>query len=704
MSKRKSRRDHVDDATRILRLVARTKPLFKRGTDLPAQYAALGLDTSGNSFTTGDVSKEIHRKIANTMSSAKGSGSVSVHTLYRHLCLKLYADDLECDDALGLLGVIQDATRENGWNAPALDSPAWEQALTYARTEFASSGRPLDERFGDDPRLKAVARAAKDLRKAGYPVRVKGDRIETEHCEERLLKDIDRLAAESGGLKLATGIFRWLGRHFLDSDQRRYHYVRRLTSTGLRSPTPMLPAGYLLNLAAKHANTQGRVNADKAKALAELSTALVAVYDVQPYVTFEGMFNDRKSIIRHLQRVAAFDSMIAFHQTNASRAHILLAGLFADFDPQELVPTMGADLGVITTIVKAILSDAPQGPMLFTAKGIAEVASVDEQAAMRVLTAFSHDRAPNQDFLDPIKVEKANHWIFPFIRLGDQFLMFDSAHCAPAFYSAIQDRLVQAKTPNLHERLGSAFERFAFQQLASHGLSVSTGKYKSSVGEGQCDAVVETPDAIVFLEFKKKALTTRARSAQGESILLDLTHALLSPHVQTGRHELAITKDGFLDLRQDAGSTYRVSLNKRKIERLAISLPDFGAFHSRDVVGQLLYIMTGAKVTGRFTPKEEAAVNDVCNRLSANYQEAVKLGIQEPQHYFNCWFLSADALLLLLDKVDSNESFWKELGRTRHLSLGSLNWYFEYQWARGLDPKLVEETEKLGDSRMFLAD
>ena len=104
-----------------------------------------------------------------------------------------------------------------------------------------------------------------------------------------------------------------------------------------------------------------------------------------------------------------------------------------------------------------------------------------------------------------------------------------------------------------------------------------------------------------------------------------------------------------------------------------------------------------------FSAEDCKAVNDACTRLGENYQQALQLGIKEPELYFNCLFLSVDALMVLLDNVDSNESFWRELRVTKHLTFGSLNWYEDYRLARRTDPKVAEAIAATGKMGMLSA-
>jgi hypothetical protein len=77
------------------------------------------------------------------------------------------------------------------------------------------------------------------------------------------------------------------------------------------------------------------------------------------------------------------------------------------------------------------------------------------------------------------------------------------------------------------------------------------------------------------------------------------------------------------------------------------------------------------------------------------------LPLTDPERYFNCWFLGLDALQTLLENVDSSESFWRELKRTRHVTTGSLSWHHDYRWARSLDGALASAAERTGATMMF---
>lgn len=690
--------DPVTEPKALLRLVAQAKPLFRRATDVREQYGILGLECNDGSYTQSAVVERIYDKIATGL-PVGDEPSVDLKVLEKSLCLRQAVDNLACADAINLLSVLRDATRAAGWVVPVLSSAWWPRALGLARTYFEATGRSVGALVSRDPRVAAVGKAAKKLRAEGFRVEVLGDRIDVLPHQDKILTLLERHVERIGGVEFARRAFQDLGPVF-DEEQARYHIVRRTSTAGIRVAPPMVPYGYLLNLAAKHAlkpNVSARPAEDYREAIG-LATALVCVYDLQPYFSFDGMFVDKDSISKHLHEVAAFDSIFSFPQTNPAHVRRVLTNLFGFITKTESVSALGAELGVVAEIAEVLVLGVPQGPLAFRAKDIANRVTVDADTILRVLQKFSHDEPPNAAFAIPIQFDSANYWGRPLIQSGEEFILLDSALCAPAFYHSVLARLRAAGLQNLDQRVGDAFERFALGELRARGLQVSSGGYKSSIGNGECDAVVETPDEVIFLEFKKKGLSGRSRSARVDALFVDLTHGLLDPHCQTGRHELAIIKDGRLTLARN-GSSSTVVLGGRKVERMAISLPDFGAFHSRETSQQMLEIMACHTVASEaFSEKDIRVINRACKQLGEHCTLALGLGVKEPARHFNCWFLGADALLTLLDNVQSSASFWTELKRTRHFSTGSLNWHYDYQQARRMDPKLAEAIEKTGST------
>ena len=156
---------------------------------------------------------------------------------------------------------------------------------------------------------------------------------------------------------------------------------------------------------------------------------------------------------------------------------------------------------------------------------------------------------------------------------------------------------MRAEVDELDHKVGPAIGRFLETEFASHGVPINGGDYDAGREHGECDLVIETPETVIFAEVKKKALTRRSKAGSDADLLLDLAGSLLAAQAQAGWHEVRLRHDGHLDLRRDGIAT-RLELNDRGVERLAVSLLDFGSFQDRILLKQFLE----ATLNARFTP------------------------------------------------------------------------------------------------------
>lgn len=150
--------------------------------------------------------------------------------------------------------------------------------------------------------------------------------------------------------------------------------------------------------------------------------------------------------------------------------------------------------------------------------------------------------------------------------------------------------------------------------------------------------------------------------------------------------ELLLYRHGVLPLR-DGGEEYRLERKSRAVERVALSLLDFGAMQDRMVLSQVLDTVMTCRM-GTPIPAYAAKIGLVQKNgeaLLKQYNELAKLR-PEPKApaFMNCWFLSLNQLLVILDGVSSNDSFQKSLFTTRHIVMGSLDFYFEHAQALAL--------------------
>jgi hypothetical protein len=248
--------------------------------------------------------------------------------------------------------------------------------------------------------------------------------------------------------------------------------------------------------------------------------------------------------------------------------------------------------------------------------------------------------------------------------------------------------------------MGDYLERFVKAQLQtlkikySYGdYSVDSRKYQTSRQQGECDIIIESDDTIIFIEIKKKPLTNNAKGGCDAAIVADLAGSLLDSQIQLGWHEIIIRSEGYLELtpNNEPNNKYRLELNGRSIERVTLTLLDFGGFQDRNFLYQFLQLMLS---TSSIDALDSANAKEVINRSKIN--KKLPIFLQQHEHlkslnprqeqfpFYDCWFLSLPQFLILIDDLSEKKSIKKLLDQTKYSSTASLNFYFEYATAKEL--------------------
>ncbi len=572
-----------------------------------------------------------------------------------------------------------------------LEAPDWPEIIRLGKERFEL--HPNVYRHAEDLLRKlegrsfALADAARKLRDEGYfcdvkdcaPLFADSERI-------RLVRAIEKKIGALGALGVIGNLCNILHQNY-STQMERYLMPSELNLMG-KTTSPSLPINFLLQLALKQVQVSDKAPANAQEQwedLKALARDFAAIYDVEPYSLWELEFIDAHTLIPYLTDLALHDRMFGVRQYRATDVGKVLRGLF-DWVPPKTELAIGWSIAEASNVAETVLTRANISGVTVLSRSnlISACAGIDASIANNILTIFTHEHNPNSGSDLPEIPGKLNFFAKPLIRLnGEQLVMVDRAICAPAFYEAIAFvlRPYDGQTQN---NIGLAAERFLIAEMRRRGVSVSCGTYKSSEGDGECDAVIETNDTIIFLELKGKPLTNAAQAGSDVMILLDLFKSLFNATCQANQHDIVLRKNGHIRLHQNDGTEYQLQLKGRQIEKVAVTLLDFGRFQDRTVLTQILGTLLTATVTPRDTKwsAEFVKLNNKTAALRAQIDELAKLleGFRR-QPFFNCWFLSIPQLLVLLDRVNSNDSFKTELWRTRHLTTHSLDWYFEMDYA-----------------------
>jgi hypothetical protein len=575
---------------------------------------------------------------------------------------------------------------------PFETTDAWKAAIQLALDISLIAPYPHDYSPAalrtTNARIARCADSARWIKDQGFgSIRVENGVYAADDVDiKRIVDAIESDIRSIGGMAIIECIFSGLESQY-DVALGRYLLGRRCSQFGA-DVQPALPVGFLLNLCVKERNLgplqfKTPLPPPAVEHLDRFAKAYAALYDVQPYSMFEVMVLRPESVLHIIQEVSIYDSLFSFTQFPTEDLSRLLRAMFSWVDRTKFrsANRWSIDDGIRTT--QAILSlSKPHCPLAFTTPALAAKMGMRPASVEPILEALTHrPPAPNERFSSPRSMGDADFMFSPLIAKDGSFLLANPGWCAPAFYEALMAAARAVYGNAAHDNIGPAMEQFLKSELSSQGITFLCGMYNYLGQEGECDLIVETDKTILFFELKAKALTRIARSGFDVDLLIDISGSLVDAQVQLGRHELILRTQGYIDLQDAAGTTTHLSLNGRQIERIAVSLFDFGGIQDRQVVRQLLTFLVNSQL-GADDPADAtrlAKLNTKATQLRAQAIELLKIPGEEPSKlHFNCAFVSIPQLLAVLRNAHSNDELQRELWETRHMTFSSLDFYFDY--------------------------
>jgi len=665
-------------------------------SDLAALYEYVGLP-AGSALKRTDASEELGKKISASFTSGHKAVWQRCRRLREALIQTRVIDGGKLDPYFSVLDQLQEAMRVGPQIAGDIVGD-WDRAIRHACDGvrlFDWSANPARERI--HARAYRVAEASKRLQQRGYRLARSNGVLSLESTSEtKLVEQLEKIIGGMGGINVARRIFKQITPLY-EPSQERYHLVRHTSSTGGGSPT--IPFGYLLLLSVKrYAGTGPIKDTDQDWAeLIRLATDYAAVLDVQSYTPSIWQSMDAAALLPYLQETALYDTLFCLPQIRGSDVEKIARGILRDYDFDKRHGSgwsLNDALAVIAVLLEKSL--AQRGPVRFAVRDIAAACptlprNITHSVIDEVL-CHPHPGA-NQRFskatdsptsLDPSERGAGNTFpMRPLLSVDRKtYWLMDRSMCAGGCLEALM-AVLRASDKDFDGRLGAPIEAFLRDELLAHGIPSLTGTYVIDGEDGECDIVVETDQYVIFLEIKKKPLTRRAQAGSDAHVLLDLANSLLAAQVQAGWHEARLQKQGFIEL-NSVGVKTRLELRGRKVERIAISLMQFGGFQDRILLKQFLEATMSASF-GVSDPalqsgfaKFNALLGELREQLKILHPNEANLG----QPFFHCWFLSVPQLLVLLDDVRGAEAFKEALWKTRHVVTGSADFYYDNAWMR----------------------
>lgn len=609
--------------------------------------------------------------------------------IQQHLALRYYTSNrLDCNNAFRFIDLLKYAI--NNLNSYTNSCESWILARDYLEAYLSiSPNKPGEELFFVDENKK-ISESIQFLRKRGYRPLIQLGQIElSPEDEARLLQSINYRFQKTGynsicfTLKCISDLYNTqMGRFFLRDEPK---------STG--DIQINIPWGYIFNISLSHLHPvkKSRDHLKKYTEGVELSRHFFCIKRLQTLSKYSDIYHQRSTIVSAIQKNILYDQHFSIDQISTKHIQKIVSGIFSSNILDKYKIDINPHLDILRLVSRKSNHDCP---LIFNEQEIfkdlsQKYSSLEIKSALDILTQDANKI--NKEYLQPNDIKRRNYFERPFFLYQGKYIYINPVLNNYGFYATIL-KIYTENGADGHA-MGIATEEFVGRLFTEHGILVhSNKKYKITKQvagelsikskEKEVDFIIETNDTIIFIELKRKTLTSEARAGNSLKSLLDLSQSLLQALVQSGCHEYVLRRDGLISF--EDGS--QINLSNRKIERVALSL--FGFFGLQDGVfsNQIIRNLIDSTVSSD-EEKEVVDINKTISELRNQYKTIIFIREYGKQMnpFFNCRFFSVPQLIEILSNSRNNEEFKIELNRTRHVSTGCKDWFKDYYFIRQLN-------------------
>ncbi|HDR9049488.1 TPA: hypothetical protein QDA94_003730 [Burkholderia vietnamiensis] len=532
----------------------------------------------------------------------------------------------------------------------------------------------------------AVTAAIARLQQKGYRFSPKDERIdfvegELDRCAQDLFDDFRKV----DGFRISYLLLRHLQKN------NRFKSGRYLTGRLSRplaevNPKPAPPLGYLLNLAAANLSVE-RVQGctdEAVQRIFEKAADIVAALDVETYNPYAHIYSSHDRLPIYLREMFIADHALAFRQINPTDALEMVNGLFDWVDNDVVRSKMGWSIEDLFALMRWLfVCVSPDAINATLSRESLEHSGIPIDRLQKLLEYISHNpRHINAEYRAP-DATKADMGTKPLIATTDgRYFLFSLSISAVGFYEVAAATLRNVFGSRADQDIGNAIEPFVAKIFKKHGIepSVLSKKYSMHGVGGECDLIIETDRALLLIELKKKSMTRAAQAGDSFSGFFDLFGGVLYAQEQLGQHELLLRRYGKLEFEDGT----QVSLNNRSIERLAVTLLDWGGTQDGVVLRGIAPVLIGSSLNYPNATEDQikdlAKVNRTLSTLGTQQTELLELGVEPRDLHTNWSFMSVPQLMALLNGLHDADSFYTALRSVQSVHTGSLDFYQDLAW------------------------
>ncbi|WP_170230405.1 hypothetical protein, partial [Aneurinibacillus danicus] len=624
--------------------------------------------------------------------------------LVKQLILKFMVENIEIHPYLEVLEEIN-ARLQNGILIVDMNNEAqWNEIIqiTMDIINLSEENELFKHPLEWYERTYKVGKSTQYLMGKGYKFKVENTRVISQEDDYlRIALEIEKYVIELGGINIAEFMLKKLSSSF-NPRLQRFMKVRRYSGfTTEQKVEPEIPWGYLFALCVKHFVRRNfkkdavQIFNKKIEELFKLATAYISMLDIQEYSKFGHMFVQTDKLVEYVRDNVLFDNIILFPQWNPKYIPLMMEGLLKEFfDTKEVKSSLKFSFEELLLVVKESLKSSSVNSLSFISKrSLKQTANhISNSSLHNIFSILSHNRNKlNSEYIVPNNLNE--FFLKPFIKVNeDQYMMLHPSLCAFSFFEAVCNEL-RKFIPNFDNQLGLKFEDFIKITLEQNEIEYSSGYYGN---DGECDLIIETPEKVIFIEVKKKALTRTALAGYDINIFEDISKSLISSQKQLGAHELALVRDKEIILREKRsakkgkqGTIKKIEWKDRIIHRVSVSLNEYGFFNDHSVTKNILETIVQGEVHA-VDPEKDKQLEQLrkhTRELIGQIEELRQLQGEEIERwipFFDCSFYSLNQLLMVINDSHSTESFVDNLFTTHHVTLSTLDFYLEYEYWRNI--------------------
>lgn len=568
---------------------------------------------------------------------------------------------------------------------PLDNEQAWVEALSIALAmqELQESNQWIDRYLSEE----VVTKAALRLKNHGYAVQLEEGKFFLDGEEaKKLTKEIDWLAEQFGGKKIIDSLLSELHKKKKFSGTR-YHLGRAVRNINWGAePLPAYPSGYLINIAAKHLNHEPATPRIKAGIkLFELARDLIALFELEDYSAYAFGHVDHQLLPEYIRRMLLGDFCLSYRQLDPAHCIFMIEELYRWVDEPKMKEELGFGMGDVLDLARAIMKNvAPD--KINTVLKLEEIRNrmhISQAGFNKLIPHYMHNSNHiNASYEDPADSNSVTLDSAPLIwQSGGKALVIATPLISTSFMEATL-KVARKVSKEANKLVGDALEPMLEKMFLSRGIDIfaCSKKYKS----GEIDLVIESPNHIILFECKKKALTRPTLGGDLADALIDICLTFMQAQCQLAKHELILLQKGFIEF-ADGSRLYQ---NGRRIEKIAVTLYDFGSLQDRIVAGNLINVLISAKLSATALTEYQQTKFKECNSLLAElnnlYAEKIKITGDNQNQLFDCVFLGTPQISFLLQHSPNIEVFLSNLGSVKSLVNATLDMYATFSYFNSL--------------------